>query len=261
MKNAVPAYSIQSVDNALQLMVILRRDGVLRVSDAADELEVARSTAHRLISMLRFRGFVEQAQDRTYIPGPALARLVGGPTAESAVAGIARPHLARLAARVNETAMVSVRVGPYVQIIDSVEAKQCLHVGSRVGVRLSARHTAVGKALLAELPFDQVAALYPDLAADEDARTSLQRALSLARRRGFAIVTSEGERGVTALGKSLRDASGTTVAAISIAAPIVRFHHGDIIRLLPELACTVDDIRAEILERSVPSRPRSSRSQ
>ena len=52
---------MQSVDHVLQLLLMLKRDGVLRVSDAAAELGVAKSTAHRLISMLRFRGFVEQA--------------------------------------------------------------------------------------------------------------------------------------------------------------------------------------------------------
>jgi IclR family acetate operon transcriptional repressor len=73
MENHAPPYPIQSVDYALQLLLILKRDGVLRVSEAAAELGVARSTAHRLISMLRFRGFVEQARDRspTWAGAPA----------------------------------------------------------------------------------------------------------------------------------------------------------------------------------------------
>jgi DNA-binding IclR family transcriptional regulator len=78
MENHAPPYPIQSVDYALQLLLILKRDGVLRVSEAAAELGVARSTAHRLISMLRFRGFVEQARDRTYRAGSAFADLGGG---------------------------------------------------------------------------------------------------------------------------------------------------------------------------------------
>ena len=40
MQNSTPAYSIQSVDNALNLLLMLRRDGVLRVSDAAADREI-----------------------------------------------------------------------------------------------------------------------------------------------------------------------------------------------------------------------------
>src|ERR1700744_5092736 len=97
MENPAPPYPVQSVDHVLQLLLMLKRDGLLRVSDAAAELGVAKSTAHRLTSMLRFRGFVEQAADRTYRVGPALADLGGGGLSSStALLGIARPHLARL---------------------------------------------------------------------------------------------------------------------------------------------------------------------
>jgi hypothetical protein len=43
-----PPYPIRSVDNALRLQLLIQRDGSLRVSTAASELGVARSTAPRL---------------------------------------------------------------------------------------------------------------------------------------------------------------------------------------------------------------------
>ena len=42
-----PTYSIEAVDNALQLLQLLRDVGSLRLKDAAAELGVAPSTAHR----------------------------------------------------------------------------------------------------------------------------------------------------------------------------------------------------------------------
>jgi DNA-binding IclR family transcriptional regulator len=59
------------------------------------------------------------------------------------------------------------RVGSDIQFIDSIESRQALRVGSRVGVRLAARLTSGGKALLADLPFEEVALLHPGLAADD----------------------------------------------------------------------------------------------
>jgi IclR family transcriptional regulator, acetate operon repressor len=72
MKNR-PAYAIESVDNALRILQLLRDSGQVRVSDVAAEIGTARSTAHRLLAMLVYRDFAVQAEDRSYRPGPALS--------------------------------------------------------------------------------------------------------------------------------------------------------------------------------------------
>ncbi|MGH3277713.1 MAG: helix-turn-helix domain-containing protein, partial [Trebonia sp.] len=72
MKNK-PPYAIDSVDNALRILQLLRDSGQVRVSGAAAELGVARSTAHRLLAMLVYRDFAVQAEDRSYHPGPAVS--------------------------------------------------------------------------------------------------------------------------------------------------------------------------------------------
>jgi IclR family acetate operon transcriptional repressor len=247
MENHAPPYPIQSVDYALQLLLILKRDGVLRVSDAAAELGVARSTAHRLISMLRFRGFVEQARDRTYRAGSAFADLGGGPSSATALLGIARPHLVHLTERAGETSNLIIRMGSDVQFIDSIESKKALRVGSLVGVRLAARLTSGGKILLADLPFEEVALLHPELAEDPSALSVLKRMLTVVRRQGFGTNFQESERGVIALGMAVRGLTGAAIAAVTISAPTVRFNRGQIVSLLPALTDAVEDIRSDII--------------
>lgn len=247
MENRAPPYPIQSVDYALQLLLILKRDGVLRVSEAAAELGVARSTAHRLISMLRFRGFVEQARDRTYRAGSAFADLGGGPSSATALLGIARPHLVRLTERAGETSNLMIRAGSDVQFIDSIESKQALRVGSRVGVRLAARLTSGGKVLLADLPFEEVALLHPELAGDEAGLSALKRTLAGARRQGFGTNVQESERGVVAVGMAVRGVTGAAIAAVTISAPTVRFSRGKVADVLPALTETVEAIRSDII--------------
>jgi DNA-binding IclR family transcriptional regulator len=248
MENQAPPYPIQSVDYALQLLLILKRDGVLRVSEAAAELGVARSTAHRLISMLRFRGFVEQARDRTYRAGSAFADLGGGPNAATALLGIARPHLVRLTEKAGETSNLMIRVGADVQFIDSIESKKALRVGSRVGVRLAARLTSGGKVLLADLPFEEVALLHPGLA-DDDLGT-LKRTLAAVRRQGFGTNVQESERGVVAAGMAVRGMDGSAIAAVTLSAPTVRFNRGKVADVLPALTDTVEGIRSDIISRA-----------
>ena len=74
MRNT-PPYVLDSVDKALQLLQLLSDLGKVRVSEAAASLEIGRSTAHRLLATLTYRGFAEQDADRAYRPGPSFARL------------------------------------------------------------------------------------------------------------------------------------------------------------------------------------------
>ncbi len=65
-----PAYVIESVDNALRLLQMLRDEGPLRLTDASVRIGVSRSTTHRLLAMLVYRGFAVQQADKAYAPGP-----------------------------------------------------------------------------------------------------------------------------------------------------------------------------------------------
>jgi DNA-binding IclR family transcriptional regulator len=142
-----------------------------------------------------------------------------------------------------------IRVGSDVQFIDSIESKKALRVGSRVGVRLAARLTSGGKVLLADLPFEEVALLHPELADDEAALGTLKRTLAAVRRQGFGTNIQESERGVVAVGMAVRGVNGSAIAAVTISAPTVRFSRGKTADLLPPLTETVEGIRSDIIRR------------
>ena len=55
-----PQYPIESVDNALKVLLLLGERSSLRLTDVSQYLGVATSTAHRLLAMLQYRGFVQQ---------------------------------------------------------------------------------------------------------------------------------------------------------------------------------------------------------
>ena len=70
--SVAPQYPIESVDNALKLL-LLGEQPQIRLSEATRYLGVASSTAHRLLAMLTYRGFVRQDPvSKAYLPGPAL---------------------------------------------------------------------------------------------------------------------------------------------------------------------------------------------
>jgi IclR family acetate operon transcriptional repressor len=223
MKNK-PPYALQSVDHALQLLQILRDNGSLRVSEAAQELGTARSTAHRLLAMLVYRDFAVQDDARTYLPGPALSasQASGGRIRE--LRRQVLPHMEALCVTVQETVNLLVRVGTETRFIASVECSQALRVGDRRGVIMPAAISSGGRALLAEMTPQAVAELYATTGQDQHTdMAKLRREVMATRRRGYAINEQETEDGVDAMAVCLRDAAGHAVAALAIAVPSVRF--------------------------------------
>jgi IclR family transcriptional regulator, acetate operon repressor len=234
-----PAYGLDSVDNALRLLLMLRRDGSLRVSTAAEELGVVASTAHRLLASLRHRGFVVQDPGRAYRPGPACAEL-GSAAYVLGLAPLVREHLEALQAEIGETVHLVVRADRRVRFIDGVEGGQVLRVGSRTGMVLPAHRTSGGKALLAALPEDEVAELYGEEFG------ALRRELAATRRRGYGLNVEESERGVVAVGVPVHDAAGHAVAAVTVAAPTARFRRQELLAVLPALRAAAERIDADL---------------
>src|SRR5215218_8429335 len=85
-------YPIASVDNALRLVLLFGESSAVRVADAAAHLGVARSTAHRLIRMLAFHGFVRQdPSSRAYVAGRALIDVGLSVVSRMDLRAVARP--------------------------------------------------------------------------------------------------------------------------------------------------------------------------
>ncbi|MEO6505305.1 MAG: IclR family transcriptional regulator [Terrimesophilobacter sp.] len=224
-----PTYSLESVDNALHLVQVLRDEGRLRLKDAAQQLGIAPSTAHRLMAMLVYRGFAVQDESRTYLPGPSIGvpPVSMGWTRE--FRRLAEPHLELLLSRLGETVNLMIRVGTSVRFLQTIESSQFLRVGDRQGSVLPARHASGGKAMLAELDSAHLAKLYQsqgsafasDLMSAHDF-DGLVEELRRVRGLGYAINSEETEDGLVAIGCVLTNRAGVAVGAFSVAAPAVR---------------------------------------
>jgi DNA-binding IclR family transcriptional regulator len=248
-----PPYAVESVDNALRILQALRDSGQLRVSEIAAELGIARSTAHRLLSMLVYRDFATRSEDHAYLPGPALSAppLHGEPMAR--LRGELRPYMEALRDRVAETVNLQVRLGAQTRFLATVESNQVLRVGDRQGTILPAWVTSGGKALLAELPDAQLTAVLrsasgrPPHGLAEAARRALIPELRVIREQGWAENLEESESGLCAVGMCVRDAAGTIVAALSVAAPAARYSPDKARLFVAELTATVAAVRADAI--------------
>jgi DNA-binding IclR family transcriptional regulator len=248
-----PTYSIEAVDNALLLLQLLRDGGSLRLKDAAAELGVAPSTAHRLLAMLVYRGFAIQDETRRYVPGPAMGVGPAGLSWSRLLRTLAQPHMELLSSRLNETVNLMVRVGTKVRFLATVEGNNVLRIGDRQGTVMPADKTSGGKVMLAELEPQMIEQLFRsnnaeiggDTIAAEDYPAFL-RELESIRTNGFAANFEGTEEGVSALGMALHNRHGHVVGALSVATPATRFRKVFDAGLVPALRETCRQLEIDI---------------
>ncbi|WP_430295923.1 IclR family transcriptional regulator [Sinomonas sp. B1-1] len=227
-KSPAGASPVESVDRALRLALALRAGEPLTVAGAAQLLDVAPSTAHRLLNALVHRGFAVQERDRSYTAGPVF---VGRPAEvpHETLRHLALPVLQELGARIHETVQVMVLSGNSVRFLDGVEATdRNLRIGARRNDLMPAYCSAGGKAILAEIANPELEALYrggltPWPTARFTTLTALKRNLATVRRVGYGTSIEETEQGVRGLGVAVNGPDGKTVAALTAAVPSVRF--------------------------------------
>lgn len=248
-----PTYAIESVDNALRLLLLIERDGQLRVSEASEALGVAVSTAHRLLAMLQYHGFVRQDPDsRIYLAGPTLIRLGLTAVRGMDLRTVARPFIEALRDETRETVHVAVLRGQEVLFVDSVEGLNALRVASRVGSTMWAHCTSVGKALLASLPENDLLARYPNKTLPGitehsiTSRDALLEELKRVRAKGYAWSTGESEEGVGSVGVVIHGPNRPLIGAISAAYPLLRASRHRVVEIAKSVKHTADAIAAEL---------------
>lgn len=223
-----PPYAIASVDHALRAATMLQLEGGLTVSQVAERLGVARSTAHRLLAMLVYRDFAVQDESRVYRAGPVLELAAHSQSQVSRLRAVALPHLRRLVDVLEETANLTIRTGDTARFIASVECAQALRVSSREGMVFPAHRTTAGLLLLADLTdeeLDEVYAVerYRDRPGERPDLAALRSELARVRRGGFAVNQERSERGLVAVGVPVRGVDAVALAGVSVSMPSVRY--------------------------------------
>lgn len=233
-----PSYPVRSVAKALEILLLLRDQETIGVSEASRRLGIARSTAHRLLSMLEHYDFAQRdTRTRGYRCGPALVGVGLTAVLHLDIRRRARPHMERLAAEVQETVTLMGLEGAHVRFLDCVESPRTIRVAARTGLVRPAHCTSAGKAMLADLGPDEFDKRYPDetLPALTDrsvaSRSALLSVLDEVRATGYATNIGESDAGLVAVGVAIPDVAGSPTAGLGIAAPESRLAPRQIARI------------------------------
>jgi DNA-binding IclR family transcriptional regulator len=246
-----PQYPIESVDNALKLLLLLGERPEIRLSEATRYLGVAPSTAHRLLAMLTYREFVRQDPvSKAYLPGPALTGVAFAIFSRLDIARSAAAAMRGLSEKLRETIHVGMLDGANVRFVAAVEGPAAVRVASRLGRTMPAHCTSTGKVMLAQIPKDELRQLLPNEELERvtphsiGSRSKLEAELSRIRERGYAINREESEEGVASIAVPIPTRAPGLRLALNAAAPqnrLDRTRHAAVAGALMKAARAIGD--------------------
>jgi IclR family transcriptional regulator, acetate operon repressor len=227
----------QSIDRAAQLLVlVVEGDGASSVGQLAQRSGLPKSTVSRAISALERRGLLQRDGARREVrPGPVLLSLARRGVPDADLVDLAGPILGALGEASGETINLAVPTPLGVEHLAQVDSSHFIGSTNWLGRRVEYSTTAVGKV------FAAFGAAPPDAAGAIPAT-----ALDAVRARGHAIAVGELEPGLAAMAAPVRDASGETIAALSISGPDHRLTTARISDLAPVLVAGADGLSAKL---------------
>lgn len=233
LPRAVPAPASRSgVKSAVRTVELLeflaaRQDRPTRIREISEALDMPRSSAHALLRTLMAEGWVRADDSGTLYGIGIRALLVGTSYLDSdPYLPMITPFLDELRHDLDETFHLGRLDGTDVVYLATRESRQYQRTTNRVGRRLPAHATALGKALLADRFGDERDRHLPEVLEAVTPRTltdraALDDALGTAMVRGYATDDEENTAGVRCFAVALRY-TRPAQDAISASVPLAR---------------------------------------
>lgn len=222
------AESVKSAERALRVIELLTQRGAMEFPAICEHLSLPKSSAHAILTTLRERGFLQLDEPtRRFHLGPRVWEAGQAYIENLDIAMVADPFMHRVRDELGETVQLSILDGVENVYVGKLETDHPLQLVSRLGSRLPAHTTGLGKALLAGLPdaavLDRVGTgplqrFTPQTIVDP---RKLLTELAQIRRRGYATDKGEYTPGVFCVAAAIEGPAGT-IAAMSVSIPDAR---------------------------------------
>lgn len=243
--NRSPHGRNRTVDRALALLVLVSwAKHPLRFSELQRQTGIPKGSLHTLVRSLLEAGFLQSSPRGMSVGFTVFEVGTSIPLVRSA-RSIADPALDELTAVTRESSHFGTLVEGDVLYLNRRAASYDLLSVSRIGHRKRAYGTALGKAMLAYLEDDEIAAIYPGELApltENTVRTRKELITELAgcRSRGFASECEESTPGVRCIGMAFRVEG--MLFGLSLTAPVQRVSATQLEEMQPSLAAAADRV-------------------
>jgi len=229
--NDRPKYYLKTVGDALEILNVLSHSQrPMGIAELSKEIGAGQSKVHRILDTLKYWRCVEQDETtRKYFLGSKVLEFAMKKLESTDLIQIAAPFLNELVGLCEETVHLAVLDKGQVLYLDKKTGPQAVGIISKVGQRLPAHCTGLGKVLLAYSAEEQLSKVIkeiglsrftPNTITDENV---LRKELGKVKELGYAEDNEEIEAGLCCIAAPVRNFKGDVVAAISISIPEFRF--------------------------------------
>ncbi len=239
--------NIQSVTRAIQIIRCFENNEELGVTEISKMIGLHKSTTFGLISTLEVNKLLEKNDfSGRYRLGLELFRL--GTKVNSTLRHIAIPYLEQLVKMYQETVNLVVMDDLSVIYLEKVESTRSMRISTMVGGRLPLYCTAVGKAIMSNLPTEELHSMlnrmeftkYTDRTLCN--KESILRSLEKAKSSGYAEESEELEIGLSCVAAPIYNHFNNPFAAISLSGPTFRMNES----FRKEISVTLKQFTQEI---------------
>ncbi|MCL1913031.1 MAG: IclR family transcriptional regulator [Eubacteriaceae bacterium] len=213
----------------------------LSLAALAKSTGLVKSTLHGLVSTLVEIGYVEQVPDNGYYQlGIRLFEIGNSISNKWNEKRIAYPYMQEIVEKTGETVHMAILSDGEVLYIEKLESSRSIQIVTASGVKLPAYCTGLGKALMSNLPTEDIKRICQATGFVQHTENTimsceaLMAELAVIRDRGYSVDEQEFMIGLRCIAVPIYNHFEKVVAAISIAAPLSRMQ-GERFELYKEL--------------------------
>jgi DNA-binding IclR family transcriptional regulator len=244
-------YYIEVLGKAFDILDVFTKlkKPALTLQELSGESGLNKNTVFRVLYTLAEHGYIVK-RGREYELGSKLAELGNTRLRRGDLLAVAGPELDRLRALFGETVNLGVLDGGEIRYVDVRESRHRFRLAEQIGGGDYLHCTALGKVVMAHLPFEEVRRLLKVRGMPRQTErtittvAALKAELALVRSQGYAVDREESMLGAFCVGAPVLDATGRPVAAISISGPTTRFDESQAEAAAKALAESVAAVRA-----------------
>ncbi len=229
----------------------------LTLKDVSELTGINKSTALRFLTHLENERYVTRDSRAGYSVGARLLQLGVRSTFHVNLLDAARLPLQELWRVTQETVNLGVLDAIEVVYLDCIESPQSFRLVASPGTRAVVYRTALGKAILAYLPQEQVAPVIASLTFQAftprtiTSAAMLRRELERVAQQGYAIDDEESVLGVRCFAAPIFDQRREPVGAISVSGPTARMTDEN----TPRIVNAIRVAAQEVTDRLPPAEP------
>ncbi len=218
--------SVQSLDRAFDILEVISRarHSGMTLTDIGKNLNLSKSTVHRLLASLKDRGYIEKdIANNMYRLGLGFIELSSVYLNNIEIKTEAEPYLQELSGLLQQTVFMAVMRDNKVVYIDKFEQHSSLRRYSIIGQSRPLYCTSLGKSLILDRTDKEIEEIVKDQTFEKLTEKTittlegLQKEIKISRERGWTADNEENEKRVSCIGAPIYDYRGSIIAAISVA--------------------------------------------